>query len=135
MAVAVDGDRHQEIFHRGVCRVRFASRVPIDLVPSATVGCLITVTTPTGHLSRLDPEEVARAVTAFINTTIMSRSRQIQPDDDLEMAGVDSMALLKVLLFIESEFGFWMPDEDLIEENIKTARAMAAYICRRGSQP
>jgi acyl carrier protein len=93
------------------------------------------VTTPTGHLSRLDPEEVARAVTAFINTTIMSRSRQIQPDDDLEMAGVDSMALLKVLLFIESEFGFWMPDEDLVEENIKTARAMAAYICRRGSQP
>ena len=93
------------------------------------------MTTPTGHLSRLDPEEVAGAVTAFINTTIMSRSRQIQPDDDLEMAGVDSMALLKVLLFIESEFGFWMPDEDLVEENIKTARAMAAYICRRGSQP
>ena len=132
-----------KIFHLWLCRVRFASRVPIDLVRSTTVGCLInnvpeglthTVTTPTGHLSRLDPEEVARAVTAFINTTIMSRSRQIQPDDDLEMAGVDSMALLKVLLFIESEFGFWMPDEDLIEENIKTARAMAAYICRRGSQ-
>ena len=32
------------------------------------------------------------------------------------------MALLKVLLFIEAEFGFWMPDEDLVEENIKTAR-------------
>jgi acyl carrier protein len=45
------------------------------------------------------------------------------------------MALLKVLLFIEAEFGFWMPDEDLVEENIKTARAMAAYICRRGGQP
>ena len=73
-------------------------------------------------------------MTAFINTTIMSRGRQIQPDDNLEMAGVDSMALLKVLLFIESEFGFWMPDEDLVEENIKTARPMAAYICRRGSQ-
>jgi acyl carrier protein len=90
---------------------------------------------PARHLSRLDPEEVARAVTAFINTTIMARSRPVQPDDDLELAGVDSMALLKVLLFIEAEFGFWMPDEDLVEENIKTARAMAAYICRRGGQP
>jgi acyl carrier protein len=90
---------------------------------------------PARHLSRLDPEGVARAVTAFINTTIMARSRPIQPDDDLELAGVDSMALLKVLLFIEAEFGFWMPDEDLVEENIKTARAMATYICRRGSQP
>jgi len=89
---------------------------------------------PTGHLSRLDPEEVARAVTAFINTTIMARSHPVQPDDDLELAGLDSMALLKVLLFIEAQFGFWMPDEDLVEENIKTPRAMAAYICRRGSQ-
>ena len=24
------------------------------------------------------------------------------------------MALLKVLIFIEAEFGFWMPDEDLV---------------------
>jgi len=90
---------------------------------------------PTRHLSRLDPEEVARAVTAYINTTIMARSHPVQPDDDLELAGLDSMALLKVLLFIEAQFGFWMPDEDLVEENIKTARAMANYICRRGSQP
>ena len=89
---------------------------------------------PTSHLSRLDPEEVARAVTAFINTAIMARSHPVQPDDDLELAGLDSMALLKVLLFIEAQFGFWMPDEDLVEENIKTPRAMAAYICRRGSQ-
>ena len=85
-------------------------------------------------MSRLDPEEVARAVTAFINTTIMARSHPVQPDDDLELAGLDSMALLKVLLFIEAQFGFWMPDEDLVEENIKTPRAMAAYICRRGSK-
>ena len=85
-------------------------------------------------MSRLDPEEVARAVTAFINATIMARSHPVQPDDDLELAGLDSMALLKVLLFIEAQFGFWMPDEDLVEENIKTPRAMAAYICRRGSQ-
>jgi acyl carrier protein len=90
---------------------------------------------PTRHLSRFDPEEVARAVTAFINTTIMARSRPVELDGDLELAGVDSMALLKVLLFIEAQYGFWIPDEDLVEENIKTPRAMAAYICRRGSQP
>ena len=85
----------------------------------------------TRHLSRLDPEEVARAVTTFINTTIMARTRPVQPDDDLELAGLDSMALLKVLLFIEAQYGFWMPDEDLVEENIKTPRAFANYICRR----
>ena len=89
------------------------------------------MTMPTKYLSRLDPEEVANAVTVFINTTIMARTRPVQPDDDLELAGLDSMALLKLLLFIEAQFGFWMPDEDLVAENIRTPRAFAAYICRR----
>ncbi len=66
----------------------------------------------TGNLSRLDPEAVAKAVADFVNASIMARSRPVQPDDDLELAGLDSMALLKILLFIEAQFGFWMPDED-----------------------
>src|SRR5438093_6585072 len=80
---------------------------------------------------RLEPEAIAKALTTFINATIMARSHPVQPDDDLELAGLDSMALLKILLFIEAQFGFWMPDEDLVTENIRTARAFASYICRR----
>jgi predicted transcriptional regulator len=37
----------------------------------------------------------------------MAPGRPITPDDDFETAGVDSMGLLKVLLFIGAEFGFW----------------------------
>jgi len=87
----------------------------------------------TGNLSRLDPEAVAKAVADFVNASIMARSRPVQPDDDLELAGLDSMALLKILLFIEAQFGFWMPDEDLVAENIRTPRAFAIYICRRSA--
>jgi diaminopimelate decarboxylase len=81
-------------------------------------------------LPRCDPDEVARALTAFINASIMARSRPIQPHDDLEAAGLDSMALIRVLVFIEAEFGFWVPDEDLSAENIASATALARYICR-----
>ena len=87
----------------------------------------------TGNLSRLDPEDVAKAVADFVNASIMARTRPVQPDDDLELAGLDSMALLKVLLFIEARYGFWMPDEDLVAENIRTPRAFATYICRRSA--
>jgi acyl carrier protein len=83
----------------------------------------------------VEPDDVANIVTAFINTSIMARSRPVQPDDNLEAAGLDSMALLKVLLFIETEFGFWTPDEDLVEENIRSPRMLANYICRRRSAP
>ena len=83
---------------------------------------------------RLAPEAIVKVLTTFIDATIMARGHPVQPDDDLELAGLDSMALLKILLFIEAEYGFWMPDEDLIEENIRTVRALATYIARRRSE-
>ena len=79
----------------------------------------------------LDVEDVAAALTVFVNATIMARRRPMAADDEFETAGVDSMGLLKVLLFIEAEFGFWMPDGDLVEDNVASPRALAAYICRR----
>ena len=81
----------------------------------------------------IDHDTVAHALTDFVNASIMAHGRRIQPDDDFEMAGIDSMALLKVLLFVEAEFGFWPPDEDLVVGNLRSPRALAHYICRRRS--
>ena len=78
-----------------------------------------------------DPEQVAQTLTAFVNADIMARGHSIHPDDVFETAGVDSMALLKLLLFIQAEFGFWVPDEDLVNENVASARALANYLSRR----
>jgi acyl carrier protein len=85
-------------------------------------------TTP---LPPLDAEDVAQTLTAFVNAHIMSRGHPMTADDAFETAGVDSMALLKLLLFVEAEFGFWMPDDDLVEENVSSPGALARYICRR----
>jgi len=83
----------------------------------------------------IDHDTVAHLLTAYVNANIMARGRRIQPDDDFEMAGIDSMALLKVLLFVEAEFGFWPPDEDLVVDNLRSPRALAHYVCRRRSVP
>ena len=80
------------------------------------------------------PDEIVSALTTFVNTSIMARGHPVDPDEDLEEAGIDSMALLKILVFIEAEFGFWMPDEDLVRENTASARALANYICQRREQ-
>ncbi|HXU87223.1 MAG TPA: acyl carrier protein [Methylomirabilota bacterium] len=86
----------------------------------------------TGHSpAGTDHESIAHALTVFVNANIMARGRALQPDDDFERMGIDSMALLKILLFVEAEFGFWMPDEDLVAENLTSPRALARYICRR----
>jgi acyl carrier protein len=96
---------------------------------------MLTSEGPTPALGGPDQNQIAAQLATFINTTIMARSHPVEPDDDLAMAGVDSMALLKILLFIEAEYGFWMPDEDLVEENIASVRALANYIHRRDTAP
>jgi acyl carrier protein len=73
---------------------------------------------------------VAAAIVRFINAEIMASAHPIAADDALAAAGVDSMALLKVLVFLEREFGVWIPDEDLTDDVITSARTLAAYVCR-----
>jgi acyl carrier protein len=77
------------------------------------------------------PDAIAAVLTDFVNANIMARGRIVEPDEAFELIGIDSMALLKVLLFVEAEFGFWIPDEDLVAENLASPRALAHYICRR----
>lgn len=82
----------------------------------------------------LRPEDVAGRLLAFVNTGLgLTPGRLLGADDSLEAAGVDSLSFLKLLLFIETEFGFWVPDEDLTDDNIATVSTLARYISRRGA--
>ena len=74
---------------------------------------------------------IADLLVAFVNREIMAPGHAIGADDRFEAAGVDSMALLKVLLYIEQEFGFWVPDEDLTDANVASATTLARYVTGR----
>lgn len=82
-------------------------------------------------MSARSASEVAKLLVDFINREIMAPGHAIASSDRFEAAGVDSMALLKVLLFIEGDFGFWVPDEDLVEANVESARTLAEYVATR----
>ncbi|MEA3412381.1 MAG: phosphopantetheine-binding protein [Pseudomonadota bacterium] len=51
-------------------------------------------------------------------------------DGDLLQAGLDSMAIMRLVLFIESEFGVVLPDEELAPENLRTLGRLEAWIRR-----
>ncbi len=83
---------------------------------------------------KLRPEDVAARLLDFVNAGLgLPPGRSVGAEDPLEAAGVDSLGFLKVLLFIETEFGFWVPDQDLVEENIATVSTLARYISCRGA--
>jgi acyl carrier protein len=84
---------------------------------------------PGGAPGRAD--DVAAAILTFVNTDIMAEGRALRADEAFEPAGVDSMALLRIFLFVETEYGFWIPDEDLVPDNVGSVAALARYVARK----
>lgn len=49
-------------------------------------------------------------------------------NDDLLQAGLDSMAIMRLVLFIENEFGVVLPDDELTPENMQTLSRLGNWI-------
>jgi acyl carrier protein len=64
------------------------------------------------------------------STPTSAAGHSIGPEDAFDQAGVDSLALLRILVFVESSFGVWIPDEDL-EGHVGCVRALAQYVAAR----
>ena len=55
----------------------------------------------------------------------------VRLEDDLFEAGLDSMAIMQLLLLIEENFGVDIPASELSRENFSTAKAIAQLIRSR----
>jgi acyl carrier protein len=77
--------------------------------------------------------EYESAFTDFIRQEILhGRAVSLGPEEDLLTAGViDSLGILRMVAFIEEQFGLRVPDEDVVFENFQSIGAMAAYVTQR----
>lgn len=51
-------------------------------------------------------------------------------DQDLLEAGLDSMGIMRLVLFVEEKFGVTLPDEEIEPDNVRTLNALAHWIQR-----
>lgn len=51
-------------------------------------------------------------------------------DEDLLEAGLDSMGIMRLVIFIEEQFGVALPDDELEPENLQTLNRLASWIKR-----
>ncbi len=51
-------------------------------------------------------------------------------DDDLLEAGLDSMGIMRLVLFIEEKFAVSLPDEEIEPDNIQTLNRINSWIER-----
>ncbi|MCB1788658.1 MAG: acyl carrier protein [Gammaproteobacteria bacterium] len=50
--------------------------------------------------------------------------------DDLLEAGLDSMGIMRLVMFIEERFGVVLPDHEITPENLRTLSAIESWINR-----
>ena len=76
---------------------------------------------------------ITESVRQFVVSNFPSVKNRVLHNDDplLENGIVDSLGVLDIVSFLESEFGITAVDEELIPENFRTIQAIAGYVERK----
>ena len=76
----------------------------------------------------IQPSEIETELLAFLRRDIFGADVAVTPEMDLVAAGFDSMSLVKLLLFIETKYGKWIPERSHYQRRLGFGRK-----CRAGS--
>jgi acyl carrier protein len=77
--------------------------------------------------------DVSERIQAFVAGKFpLARKRQLGIDDPLLESGiVDSLGILDLVGFIETEFGVQVKDEELLPDNFRTLRSVSRLVTGR----
>jgi acyl carrier protein len=81
-------------------------------------------------MSEVQVDAIAARVKNFlIEKFPLARKRNLQNGDSLIDSGiVDSLGILDLVSFLETEFGLHVSDEELLPENFQTIECIAAMV-------
>jgi acyl carrier protein len=89
------------------------------------------------HQNTSSSADVQRELHDFIVTELAAGAGRdsIGADEDLIQRGiVDSLGVQQLLDFCQSRYGIRVDDADLVPENFKTVRGLAAYVERKQAE-
>lgn len=66
----------------------------------------------------------------FQELIFVAEPGQFSDDDDLLEAGLDSMGIMRLIMFIEDNFGVTLPDEEIDPDNVQTLNTLEKWILR-----
>lgn len=83
-----------------------------------------------------DPSAAADAGLAselleLIRANILEGADALTPESDLFDAGLDSMAIMQLLLLMEERYGIMLTASDVTRDNFNTAQVLAALLRQR----
>jgi acyl carrier protein len=74
--------------------------------------------------------DIEHQLLGFVRNEVFCGRSDIGADTDLVAAGFDSMSLVSLLLFVEREYGTWVPENEITAEALKNIRSLAAHVLK-----
>ena len=105
-----------------------ATRPPVPSGPTLRSFADRVISKPTPHPT---PDDLERDLLALIGERLLDLPAGFSATARLGDAGLDSMAVMQLLLLIEDRFGVWLPEQDLVAENLASVRTLAHVLRRR----
>jgi diaminopimelate decarboxylase len=77
---------------------------------------------------RVPLEELERIVFEIVRGELPEAGPELTPRSDLVAAGLDSLAVVRLLLGVEERTGIWVDEAELTPENLASAEALARCV-------
>ena len=78
----------------------------------------------------IEATEIETKLLEFLKREVFAPEIAVTPGTGLIAAGFDSMSLVRLLLFIETDYGFWIPESEITGDALQNVRALAGTIAR-----
>lgn len=78
----------------------------------------------------IESQEVETKLLDFLKREVFAPEVVVTPETDLVASGFDSMSLVRVLLFIEESYGFWIPEGEITTDALQSVHALATTTTR-----
>ncbi len=74
------------------------------------------------------PETLEQQLVVLLRERLLETTSPLDAETDLYTLGLDSMAIMQLLILVEEEYGVQLPESALTRENFATARQLAQLI-------
>ncbi|MGC3958811.1 MAG: acyl carrier protein [Verrucomicrobiota bacterium] len=78
----------------------------------------------------IEASEIETRLLDFLKREVFAPEVVVTPETDLIASGFDSMSLVRVLLFLEQAYGFWIPEGEITGDALQNVRSLATTAAR-----
>ena len=72
-------------------------------------------------------DSIENEIRLFLKTEILDQSISFDYNLSFKNIGVDSLALIQIILFVERKFGIKIATEDLVPQNLESVKTLAVF--------